>query len=541
MFRFSRIPTHAFVPALIFAAASIVVISISAFTFRVLEQLEERRLEQSAEDLTNAIERRFQHHVSFVRSFAALFSLHPEDIHRETFRDFTRRLTDESTLAGLQGIGVALRTEPRERRNRETFVRRAYGRTDLSVWPTLDGTQYPIMLLEPSDERNQAALGYDMYSEPVRRAAMDRALATGWPTLTGRVELKQEIGSDKQAGFLVYAPIQPVNPRQPGTVFLPQVNVGFAFAPFRAGDFLRAATGALGQSLAMTIYDSTRSEETVLYRSDLRALPGAKARQTSLELAGRTWLVDVAPTADFARGRAASLVLPMALLGLIASAVFALALYHAIVARNAALALAKSTRRDAGEKTMLLHEMRHRLGNTIAKIQSIARQSARDAPDLPAFFAKFQPRLEAMAARNELLTRVSWEGASLEVVVRNELAPYLDPAKIDAAIDGPEIMLSARLVLVLGLTIHELATNASKYGGLSENGRGLKISWQREGDLVNIAWDEDAHIETTETQGTGFGSKLIHATIERELGGSFAREMTPDGIKIRIKFSLAET
>lgn len=220
---------------------------------------------------------------------------------RAEFASFVGELQMAERFPGLQGIGYTVRV-PRE--GLEAFVAfaKAQGHADFHVWPPVDGIDvHAILYLEPQDRRNAAALGYDMYSEATRRAAMDRAAATGEPALSGRVTLVQEIGEDIQSGFLLYVPIYRGAPTTP--VERRDALVGFAYAPVRAGDFLRVLLGQgrlPGVEIAVVDETATGAPARLYATPGFDAAARARFRTTrGFDFAGHRWRLRYASGPSF--------------------------------------------------------------------------------------------------------------------------------------------------------------------------------------------------------------------------------------------------
>ena len=150
--------------------------------------------------------------------------------------------------------------------------------------------------------------------------------------------------------------------------------------------------------------------------------------------------------------------------------------------------------------------------NTLATVQSIARQSAKGAVSMAAFRASFEARLISLSSTHNILTRASWEQANLRDLLRQELAPHAAEA---VSLEGDDIHLGSRHTLALGMIFHELATNAVKYGALSTAAGHVKVSWRVEADRLVITWRETGGPPVAVPTRRGFGSTLI----ERLAGG----------------------
>jgi CHASE1-domain containing sensor protein len=177
---------------------------------------------------------------------------------------------------------------------------------------------HPILHLEPLDERNAAAIGYDMFTEPVRREAMARARDRGEPAMSGRVTLVQEIDrTDQQAGFLVYLPLYRRGADLHDIDARRGALTGFAYAPFRADDLFRGIFASTSpREVELQLYDDSRE------RTSTVASAPALADTLALELAGRRWTMVVVPGAGFEPSTRDRLAILAALLGLLTSVAF---------------------------------------------------------------------------------------------------------------------------------------------------------------------------------------------------------------------------
>jgi len=177
----------------------------------------------------------------------------------------------------------------------------------------------------------------------------------------------------------------------------------------------------------------------------------------------------------------------------------------------------------------LVAELDHRVKNVLASVQSLAAQSARKTTSLDAFLKTFAGRLDAMASAHTLLTATRWRGADISDVAAAELGG-LAPGQ--ARWSGPEVILNPRATNALTLALHELATNAVKFGALStETGR-IDVTWtvRPEGGFI-LTWQERAGPPVAPPTHRGFGSTLLERVTGRELGGEARVEFRPDGVR----------
>lgn len=199
-------------------------------------------------------------------------------------------------------------------------------------------------------------------------------------------------------------------------------------------------------------------------------------------------------------------------------------------------AVAASERRHR----LLTNELNHRVKNTLATIQSIARHTARRTASVEDFRQAFEARLLALSATHNVLTQSSWEAADLRDLLAHETAPY--PAE-QVRVSGPAIMLPARQALALGMVFHELATNAAKYGALSTATGELDVQWANlhvggQTSLLVLEWRESGGPAVSRPTHEGFGSRLVKSSVQQDLGGTVALDFTASGLVCRIEAPL---
>lgn len=247
------------------------------------------------------IQQRLMIYEQILRATAGLFLVSPE-VSRNDFRSFLEAL-NLAEYPGVQGIGFSLVIPPEEKHRHEQAIRKE-GFPDYRIKPDGERPFYTsIIYLEPFTARNQRAFGFDMHSEPVRRAAMDSACDTGKIAVSGIVTLVQETETDVQRGFLMYLPVYRDNaPRD--TVAQRRANlVGWVYAPFRVNDFMHGVLGEQSSDLDVEIYDESISDESRMYDSDNGSnAAGAKLKLASTDriVAGnRIWTVATAAQPAF--------------------------------------------------------------------------------------------------------------------------------------------------------------------------------------------------------------------------------------------------
>jgi PAS domain S-box-containing protein len=187
-----------------------------------------------------------------------------------------------------------------------------------------------------------------------------------------------------------------------------------------------------------------------------------------------------------------------------------------------------------GRQRLLLAELNHRVKNTLAVVQSIASQTLRGADIDGRVRDAFEGRLMALAQAHDLLTKGCWEGAVLRDLALRELSPYGTEDGARLVIEGPEVRLRPTLALALGMAFHELATNAAKYGALSNAAGQVRLAWE----VVHTSGPAVLRLHWTETGGPlvekpprqGFGSRLIERGVAHELNGDVQLRYEPSGI-----------
>jgi PAS domain S-box-containing protein len=199
-----------------------------------------------------------------------------------------------------------------------------------------------------------------------------------------------------------------------------------------------------------------------------------------------------------------------------------------------------SDRKD-GERhrDLLVAELNHRVKNTLAIVQSVAHQTFRSSVDPVAARGQFDKRLQALAAAHDLLTRNGWDAFQLDELLARALEPFR-LRRFD--LSGPSVRLEARIAVALALALHELATNAVKYGALSNEAGRVALDWhlvsRAGGARLRLTWRETGGPPVEKPSGRGFGSRLIERGLGRELGGDVALEFAPSGVICRIEMPL---
>lgn len=195
-------------------------------------------------------------------------------------------------------------------------------------------------------------------------------------------------------------------------------------------------------------------------------------------------------------------------------------------------------------RELMLGELNHRVKNSLATVQSIALQSLADAPSPEVFKRAFLARLQALSATHNLLAREAWASVGLRELVLAELAPYRRDGQLQASVDCQDVQLTPKIALALGMAVHELTTNAVKYGALSVPQGRVEVHGkpsQKGGEpWLYLVWREIGGPSVTPPSRRGFGSRLITEGLAFELNGEVTLEFAPEGVVCSIDVPLLE-
>ncbi|TIW70980.1 MAG: histidine kinase, partial [Mesorhizobium sp.] len=324
-------------------------------------------------------------------------------------------------------------------------------------------------------------------------------------------------------------------------------TAGFLYAAFRARDLFQTALSRAPLLPVNTeIYDGKVDAGNLLFRSETPPSETLGERllvSRKLVVAGRPWTVLFRPTSAFSLPSSRAIPVMLGLFGLLLAGAIALVARYQERAYDAVSLLHETTEKSLLEKELMLQEMKHRIKNSITRVLAIARQTASHATDVKEFSSSFAARLQAMAASQDMLTRSRWQKADLGDLLRIELGQVFGKELPAGILSGPEVLLDETTTQALGLTFHELATNALKYGEAGNSVGALKVDWSLQGRgrdrLLVLNWREAGQKQLEAPAKTGFGTKLIDLNVTRELRGTIKREFLAEGLKVEIRIPLA--
>lgn len=259
------------------------------FTNHHFEGKEQIRLKLISHEITVLVKTRMAGYEQVLRSGVGLFSA-SKDVSRDEWGRFVEEHKLNENFKGIQGFGYSEVVLPKNKQQHEERVKKE-GFADYVIKPEGAREMYTaIIYLEPFDERNKRAFGYDMFSEKVRREAMTQAMQSGKAALSGKVTLVQENDKNIQAGFLMYLPVY----KKGFKLDTPQERMsaiqGFIYAAFRANDLMAGIIGKMFSDIDFEIYDGNlASKENLLYNSDTEHQYVKLYKEQNIMMNGRTW------------------------------------------------------------------------------------------------------------------------------------------------------------------------------------------------------------------------------------------------------------
>jgi two-component system, OmpR family, sensor kinase len=504
---------------------SLVLTALVALGFeRAVRAREQARFRNAVQSTEDRIQARIDTYVVLLLGlrgfFVASYRVEPEE-----FRRYVEQLEVQLHYPGIQGLGFSLRMSAEARPGVEAEMRRQ-GLSSFKVWPEGPRREYhAILYLEPLDLRNRAALGFDMSSEPVRRAAMERARDSGAPTASGLVTLVQEITAQKQAGFLIYVPVYR-GERAPQSVAARRVALmGYVYSPFRADDLFEGLFGHVDPWVSFEVYDGPKIHPAaLLYRSPPGRPPHAARLEASerLQLAGRVWTLRVLSTPAFEASLGRQLLPGSIAIGLLASLALFFVSRAQVLARQRVEAMAEELGRAVQLRDDFLsvagHELKTPLAALTLQLQNLRRRAAQGEP-AP---APLLERLDKISGQVARLSRLVNELLDVSRITSDRLALQLEEVELGALARevverfsdqleraGCSLLLQVEAPVVgrwdrgrLDQVITNLLSNAIKYSP----GKPIELSVAQGGTGVRL---------TVRDQGIGIPSKVQGRIFER--------------------------
>lgn len=292
-------------PVVILVTTSIFAFVMTVVVQQNVELSEAERLNKISEAVRTKISRTTENYLNGLMQTRGLFEAYRE-VRKDQFRRFVGSFDVRKVFPGMQGLGYSAKVDASEK---GAFIRAARrDDPEFKMWPANAGREHhTVLYIEPLDERNKRAVGFDMYSDAVRRQAMIRARDTGLPAATSKVTLVQETGVENQAGFLVYIPVYKSGTFR-STIEQRRKNLqGFVYGAFRTGDLFRSVLESLPEArenaLGIEVYDGERKPANLLFRNLDKAhfeeVSDARRRLIKIEVAGEPWTIALSEGAAF--------------------------------------------------------------------------------------------------------------------------------------------------------------------------------------------------------------------------------------------------
>jgi signal transduction histidine kinase/CHASE1-domain containing sensor protein/CheY-like chemotaxis protein len=329
-----------FLPYLILLLGICFTIVVYYYISKLTYDQDQSRFQKAVQEIQDNVRLRVQISLALLRAGTGLFAA-SDSVEIDEFDRFVRQIELQKNYPGIYGIGFSRRLTRDELPAVVADMRRS-GYPDFKVWPDYARDEYhTIVYLQPQNDRNKLAMGFDMFTEAARRQAMERACDTGAPAAAGRVKLIQEQGDpqNQQAGFLIYAPVYRKNAPVATVAERRKALFGFVYSPYRMDDFLAPISTQKNYDVTFEVYDGPEANPDTLLHAAIGAVASYKPRFTTSrteEVAGRTWTLAFATTPSFEAGSNSSLRKYTLIIGSLLSLLFFAVSRAQAVARTSA-------------------------------------------------------------------------------------------------------------------------------------------------------------------------------------------------------------
>ena len=316
--------TRVLVPYLILVSGLCFTLLVYYYFSKLTNEQDLLRFQRSVQAIQDQVRLKIETSTTLLRAGTGLFAA-SDFVDAGEFERFVQQIELEKNYPGIQGIGFSRHFRRNEMDSVVAMMEREQ-KVGFSVWPERPQRDdyTTIIYLQPASDLNKIAIGYDMFTDPVRRQAMEIARDTGKPTASGRVTLVQERHvSIKQAGFLIYVPVYRKNVRPSTAAERQAALVGYVYSPYRADDFILPVVAEKTADVAFQIYDGAAKSENLhtAVTSDTSNEPLFSDTKT-LDVAGRTWTLTYATKPSFEASSSRSLLKYTIFLGVFLSLLF---------------------------------------------------------------------------------------------------------------------------------------------------------------------------------------------------------------------------
>ena len=498
------------------------------------------QFEQESAVIEYSLKTTFDAYAHVLRSGVALFNA-TENVDRETWRIYVESLELEDNFPGIQGVSFNAALHSRADFDALAEDVRATDMPSFNVRPDGERDLYtPILYLEPLEGRNRPALGFDIYAEPTRRDAIDRAIATRRPQMTSKITLVQDDDSEDEtvkAGVLVVLPVL-----EGDTGTLDDVS-GLIVSVFRIRDLMETILsdnfGDSGERRKdVTLFEVAPSGDVLpmFERHDETSSDPWFTFENTFEMYGRTWRLITTSTSQFETATSRNSHWIILLIGSLASLLLTSLIWGQVIRGQESQNAADQLERSNTHIALLMKEVNHRSKNLLGLIQAIARQTSAASPG--DFSASFGRRLSSLAASQDLLVKNSWNNVGLEELIKAQLGHFSGLIGSRILVSGSNMEIDSQNAQTLSMAIHELATNASKYGALSNDVGVVDIGWNQTGvggeAQFELNWIESGGPPVTAPTRKGFGSKVTGMMVKMSLESEIEMDYATKGFAWRL-------
>lgn len=484
-----------------------------------------------AAEIAAAIERQAAANSAYLQATSALF-VSSQTVSPVFFHQFVQQLRLNYDLTGVVALGWSEAVQPSA--ISALKARMVEGKHPaFRVYPDAKpaaGLVHAITMLEPQTPSNNMLVGFNMHSEPRRAAAMDRARSTNAMAATDPIKLVVDKRSDETPAFIVFVPVSELDGAHRFK--------GYVYGAIRTRDFiLSAVKSAPLSSGRVEVFDTTDRGRERIFSFTGEGRTFGKPVEQRLSAFDQQWILRYSPSGS------ASLY-PLTFVVMIGGVSFSLLLLAYVMLvqrRNEDLhALVDAQAQRETERAAFVRELNHRVKNSLSNVTSIISLTRRNATDIDSFANGLLERVRALAASHSLLDGAQWGPTDLRALIQAQLGVQDEPhARI--LVDGPNVLISPNDALTVGLALHELLTNATRYGALSTDEGQVSVRWQIEGaDTVSVTWEEKGGPVITPPERRGFGLNLIERALAHELGKPIKIEFPPTGLRCMFSISLRQ-
>ncbi len=420
------------IPYLVLAAGLVFTLIVSYRLAQVTAAEDRARFQGLVQEVHVGVQSRLQNYGALVLSAAGLFAA-SDSVNSEEFKKFVDRLGAVNNYPGLRGIGFSVRLKPEDRIALIETMKQQ-GRTNFRVWPESSRSEYhSIIYLEPLHERNRLALGFDMYTEPVRRAAMERARDTGAAAASHRVTSVKEINPEQVQAFLIYAPVYRNNVSASTVSERREALHGFVFGAFRTEDVLQGAIPPpFRENIGFQIYNAEPKPENLFHSSANISASKPEDYQprfsaaTTLDVGGQLWTINHVSLPGFDRSHIKSWAPYTFAAGGLISLLFFVITRSQMRARDKAERSESEMRESEARVRQTLAE-RERAEEEIKEGEARYRQLVENANDI-VFTLDLQGNVTSMNKAAEAIT-----GYTQEELLKMNMSEFLTPASTETA------------------------------------------------------------------------------------------------------------